>query len=245
MIRSPEGDRFYLIATDLRMYKNSSGSWDEVQRHGSKSVMIWESTDLVHWTDQRLVKVAPDNAGNTWAPEAYWDDSLDAYVVFWASKLYADDDPGHTGSTYNKMLYATTKDFRTFSAPKVSTPGCWPGPADRGGGRGRRLGRRGDRQRGAGRSVRRVRTRRDRLPAQGVRPRGGRLHAVGDRRRRTPWGEWLSAPFDSVDPQRVVCRYDVSAVFDEDLDDDADDVDLDADEDAEEDEDLEPLDTDR
>ncbi|MEU9171416.1 family 43 glycosylhydrolase [Streptomyces sp. NPDC048420] len=119
VIRSPEGDKFYLIATDLRMYRNSSGSWDDVQRHGSRSIMIWESTDLVHWTDQRLVKVAPDNAGNTWAPEAYWDDSLGAYVVFWASKLYADDDPGHTGSTYNKMLYATTKDFRTFSAPKV------------------------------------------------------------------------------------------------------------------------------
>jgi beta-xylosidase len=119
VIRSPRGDKFYLIATDLRMYKNSSGSWDHVQRHGSKSIMIWESTDLVHWTDQRLVQVAPDNAGNTWAPEAYWDDSLGEYVVFWASKLYADDDPDHTGSTYNKMLYATTKDFRTFSAPKV------------------------------------------------------------------------------------------------------------------------------
>ncbi|MER5754693.1 family 43 glycosylhydrolase [Streptomyces sp. NPDC002088] len=119
VIRSPKGDKFYLIATDLRMYKNSSGSWDDVQRHGSKSIMIWESTDLVHWTDQRLVKVAPDNAGNTWAPEAYWDDSLGEYVVFWASKLYADDDPDHTGSTYNKMLYATTKDFRTFSEPKV------------------------------------------------------------------------------------------------------------------------------
>ncbi|GHH89213.1 family 43 glycosylhydrolase [Streptomyces capitiformicae] len=119
VIRSPEGDKFYMIATDLRMYQNSSGSWDHVQRHGSKSIMVWESTDLVNWTDQRLVKVSPDNAGNTWAPEAYWDDSLDAYVVFWASKLYADDDPDHTGSTYNKMLYATTKDFRTFSEPKV------------------------------------------------------------------------------------------------------------------------------
>ncbi|MFD7401155.1 family 43 glycosylhydrolase [Streptomyces sp. NPDC059866] len=119
VIRSPEGDKFYMIATDLRMYRNSSGSWDHVQRHGSKSVMVWESTDLVHWTDQRLVKVSPDNAGNTWAPEAYWDDTLGEYVVFWASKLYADDDPDHTGSTYNKMLYATTKDFRTFSEPKV------------------------------------------------------------------------------------------------------------------------------
>ncbi|MFF7043030.1 family 43 glycosylhydrolase [Streptomyces massasporeus] len=119
VIRSPKGDKFYLIATDLRMYQNSSGSWDQVQRHGSKSIMVWESTDLVHWTDQRLVKISPDSAGNTWAPEAYWDDELDSYVVFWASKLYADDDPDHKGDTYNKMLYATTKDFRTFSEPKV------------------------------------------------------------------------------------------------------------------------------
>ncbi|HEX5569632.1 MAG TPA: hypothetical protein VFY14_22395 [Streptomyces sp.] len=28
-------------------------------------------------------------------------------------------------------------------------------------------------------------------------------------------GEWLAAPFDSADPERVVCRFDVSAVFDE------------------------------
>ncbi|MDX3524505.1 hypothetical protein [Streptomyces scabiei] len=43
-------------------------------------------------------------------------------------------------------------------------------------------------------------------------------------------GEWLEAPFDGVDPQRVVCRFDVSAVFDDEPDDD---------------EDLEPLDADR
>ncbi|MFF7653059.1 family 43 glycosylhydrolase [Streptomyces sp. NPDC007983] len=119
VIRSPEGDKFYLIATDLRMYKNSSGTWDQVQRTGSKSIMVWESKDLVNWTDQRLVKVSPDTAGNTWAPEAYYDEKLGEYVVFWASKLYGQDDPQHTGSTYNKMMYATTKDFRTFSEPKV------------------------------------------------------------------------------------------------------------------------------
>ena len=81
--------------------------------------MVWESTDLVHWTDQRLVRVSPDTAGNTWAPEAYYDESLGAYVVFWASKIYAANDPGHTGDTYNKMMYATTRDFHTFSEPKV------------------------------------------------------------------------------------------------------------------------------
>ncbi|NEB02245.1 hypothetical protein [Streptomyces sp. SID13726] len=46
-------------------------------------------------------------------------------------------------------------------------------------------------------------------------------------------GEWLEAPFEAVDPERVVCRFDASAMFD-----DADEVDL-------EDEDLEPLDLDR
>ncbi|MFP1628719.1 hypothetical protein ACLB9X_26895 [Streptomyces sp. 5K101] len=28
-------------------------------------------------------------------------------------------------------------------------------------------------------------------------------------------GEWLSVPFDQADPERVVCRFDVSSVFDE------------------------------
>lgn len=29
-------------------------------------------------------------------------------------------------------------------------------------------------------------------------------------------GEWLTAPFDQADPERVICRFDVSTVFDED-----------------------------
>jgi large repetitive protein len=115
IIRSPEGDKFYQIATDLRIYGN--GDWDAAQRTGSKSIMVWESTDLVHWTNQRLVKISPDSAGNTWAPEAFYDSKLGEYVVFWASKLY--DNAGHTGDTYNRMMYATTRDFYTFSEPKV------------------------------------------------------------------------------------------------------------------------------
>lgn len=117
IIRSPEGDRFYQIATDLRIY-NGNG-WDAAQRSGSKSIMVWESTDLVHWTDQRLVKVSPDTAGNTWAPEAYYDRALGAYVVFWASQLYDPADTAHTGSSYNRMMYSTTRDFYTFTPAKV------------------------------------------------------------------------------------------------------------------------------
>ncbi len=32
----------------------------------------------------------------------------------------------------------------------------------------------------------------------------------------TEAGEWLSAPFDQADPELVICRFDVSAVFDDD-----------------------------
>ncbi|MQY13265.1 hypothetical protein SRB5_34090 [Streptomyces sp. RB5] len=43
-------------------------------------------------------------------------------------------------------------------------------------------------------------------------------------------GEWLSAPFDQADPEQVICRFDVSAAFDEELelsdDDEDDEVDL-------------------
>ncbi|MFF0104057.1 hypothetical protein [Streptomyces hirsutus] len=53
-------------------------------------------------------------------------------------------------------------------------------------------------------------------------------------------GEWLEAPFEEVDPAQVVCRFDVSAVFDEDPDDDVDDLD-----DGLEDGPVPALDTDR
>ncbi|WP_156761645.1 family 43 glycosylhydrolase [Microbacterium karelineae] len=117
LIRSPEGDRFFLIATDLSIGRD--GDWGRAQRHGSQHIEVWESRDLVNWSEQRHVKVAPDNAGNTWAPEAYYDETLGAYIVFWASKLYAEDDPDHTGSTHNSMMYAVTRDFVTFSEPQI------------------------------------------------------------------------------------------------------------------------------
>lgn len=117
IIRSPQNDKFYLLATDQRQHGNKD--WDTPQRHGSKNMVVWESTDLVKWTNQRLVKVAPDTAGNVWAPEATYDPALGKYVVYWASKIYAANDPDHKGNTHNRMMYATTSDFKTFSAAQT------------------------------------------------------------------------------------------------------------------------------
>lgn len=86
VIRSPDGDRFHLIATDLRTsggdHDSGESLWDRAERAGSKSIVVWDSTDLVNWTDERLVEVSPDNAGNTWAPKACYADELGTYVVF-------------------------------------------------------------------------------------------------------------------------------------------------------------------
>jgi hypothetical protein len=59
-------------------------------------------------------------------------------------------------------------------------------------------------------------------------------------------GDWLEAPFEQIDPQSVVCRFDVSAVFDDEDDAaDEDDIEDELDLGGDEDEDLEPLDADR
>ncbi|MCF6411537.1 immunoglobulin-like domain-containing protein [Pseudalkalibacillus salsuginis] len=117
IIRSPEGDKFYMIATDLKMY--GSGDWGRAQTNGSRSIMVWESSDLINWSEQRMVEVAPLEAGNTWAPEIFYDEKIGEYVIFWASKLYENEDDRSTGNSYQRMMYTTTRDFHTFSEPKV------------------------------------------------------------------------------------------------------------------------------
>nr|BFF10137.1 family 43 glycosylhydrolase [Microbacterium flavescens] len=108
-----------MIATDLKV-AGLAGGFTTAQISGSKYIEVWESTDLVNWSDQRHVKVSTDFAGNTWAPEAFWSEELDTYVVFWASNLYPTTNAAdRTAVTYNRMMYATTDDFVTFSEPKV------------------------------------------------------------------------------------------------------------------------------
>lgn len=118
IIRSHEGDRFYLLATDLKAYP--AVDFGQAQESGSKYVEVWESTDLVHWSDQRHVKVSSDFAGNTWAPEAFYDEAAGEYVVYWASALYPTTEVAgrDINTQYQRMMYATTRDFVTFSDPQ-------------------------------------------------------------------------------------------------------------------------------
>ncbi|KAF2646834.1 hypothetical protein P280DRAFT_486382 [Massarina eburnea CBS 473.64] len=109
------GKKWYIIGTDLNIAKTS---WDASQRTGSRGIFVWESTDLINWTGERLVVVEDATAGMVWAPAAIWDDSKGQYLVHWASKFYTASDSGHTGSpSATRIRYAYTKDFKTFTAP--------------------------------------------------------------------------------------------------------------------------------
>jgi arabinoxylan arabinofuranohydrolase len=111
LIRAPDGATIYLIATDLSIARD--GSWHRAVTAGSKSVVIWESTDLVNWSDPRLVKVAPDDAGCTWAPEAIYDQERGEYLIYWASTTGRDEFKKH------RIWASRTRDFKTFSEPYV------------------------------------------------------------------------------------------------------------------------------
>ena len=127
IMKSKDGDKFYMLATDLKISgrANANGlgnlsGFAGSQVNGSLYIEVWESTDLVNWGKQRHVKVSSNYAGNTWAPEAYWDSEIGKYVVYWASNLY---DTGNSTDrkalTYNRMMITTTDDFVNFSKPQV------------------------------------------------------------------------------------------------------------------------------
>jgi len=117
LLRAHDGKKFHLIATDLSIHLN--GNWWRAQSAGSKSIVIWDSADLVHWSAPRLVKVAPDDAGCTWAPEAVYDEGKQEYLTFWASRTGQD----HFGK--QRIWAAWTRDFVTFGKPFVYIDKPW------------------------------------------------------------------------------------------------------------------------
>ena len=111
ILRSHDGNKFYIVATDLSI--NHNNNWGRATHSGSRSSLVWESEDLVHWSEPRLVPVAAEDAGCTWAPEAVYDEDTQDYLVFWASMNKSD----HFAK--QRIWACRTKDFKTFGAPFV------------------------------------------------------------------------------------------------------------------------------
>lgn len=85
----------YIFAADLSLAYGMRGkyhhSWKEVGENGSKCFSVWESEDLVHWTEQKLVQIGDEDFGCLWAPDIIYDREDDSYVLHWSSSHRSND----------------------------------------------------------------------------------------------------------------------------------------------------------
>ena len=125
--RSPEGDTFYLIATDLSIYTRGGWGMDNAgaaTKTGSHSIIIWESHDLVNWSEERLIEVAAPNAGMAWAPEMIYCEETGEYLIFFSSTILDDVSKGKNAKILERdcVYYTTTRDFHHFGETKKFIP---------------------------------------------------------------------------------------------------------------------------
>lgn len=120
-----ESARYYLLATDLCIARRDpQTAWEDCIRAGSRSIVVWETQDLLSWSEPRLVEIAPPGAGNAWAPEATFDPATGSYLVYWASTLHGTSS-NDTQNAYHRMYCSNTVDFKTFTPARVWIDKGW------------------------------------------------------------------------------------------------------------------------
>lgn len=133
LYRSPEGDRFFLIATDLSIFgrggwRMNAQGYTDASTTGSHNLVLWQSTDLVNWGEPKLINVAPENAGMSWAPEMIYDDETGEYIIFFASSIMNPDTLRKDKP--NAIYYVATRDFVNFSETRLFIDNQTDGSAD-------------------------------------------------------------------------------------------------------------------
>jgi|HigsolmetaGSP11D_1036233.scaffolds.fasta_scaffold10408_2 hypothetical protein len=109
--------KFYILSTDLSLARNFRtkyrGSWANVSREGSRSLVMWESEDLVNWSRPRLLELGNEDFGCLWAPDILYDEARGDYVIHWSSS--------HASNNFGDkaIFYTRTRDFESFSPPQI------------------------------------------------------------------------------------------------------------------------------
>lgn len=108
IIKGPDG-KFHMVWTV---------SWEE------KGIGYANSVDLINWSEQIFIPVMEheNKTKNSWAPELFYDEKKEQYLIFWASTI-ADrfnETAGQAEESWNhRIYYTTTKDFKVFSETKI------------------------------------------------------------------------------------------------------------------------------
>src|ERR1035437_2320469 len=107
IIQGPDGT-FHLVWTT---------GWKNDQGIGYAS-----SKDLIHWSQQQHINVMAYEPAtvNAWAPELFYDDEMQQFLIVWASCIPNRFAKGEEDENNNhRLYYTTTKDFKTFTPTKL------------------------------------------------------------------------------------------------------------------------------
>lgn len=80
------------------------------------------SKDLINWSEQQFIDAMAHEPAtvNVWAPELFYDDENEQFIIIWASTIPHRFPKGIEDEKNNhRMYYTTTKDFKTFTDTKL------------------------------------------------------------------------------------------------------------------------------
>ncbi|WP_258105742.1 glycoside hydrolase family 43 protein [Marinoscillum sp. MHG1-6] len=107
MVHGPEGT-YHMVWTT---------SW-----RGDLGFGYAHTKDLIHWSEQQLIPVMEFDTStvNVWAPELFYDDVDDRFIIIWASTIPFKFEKGEEEEKNNhRMYFTTTRDFKTFTETKL------------------------------------------------------------------------------------------------------------------------------
>jgi Glycosyl hydrolases family 43 len=86
-----------------------------------KGIGYASSTDLIHWSEQKYLPFMENvDAKTCWAPETFYDAKEKQYIITWSSDVTGRFPETESKDRLNhRAYYVVTKDFETFSEPKL------------------------------------------------------------------------------------------------------------------------------
>jgi beta-xylosidase len=89
-------------------------SWNE------KGIGYANSPDLLNWSRQQYLPVMEHEPAtrNCWAPEVFFDEESETYLILWASTVrgkFTETDSLSEDAYNHRMYHTTTKDFKSFT----------------------------------------------------------------------------------------------------------------------------------
>lgn len=113
------------VMRDPSIAKGADGEYHLVWTSGwnkDKGFGHAHSKDLVNWSTPEFIPVMESDSDvvNVWAPEIYFDNEKNHYVIVWASTIPFKFPKGEEEERNNHRLYYTvTKDFKSFTPSKL------------------------------------------------------------------------------------------------------------------------------